>query len=327
MSKTLVMGASGFLGSHVVKELVANGRNVRIMVRASSDTRAIDHLNVERIIGDISNTDSIASAMEGCSSVFYCIVDTRAWLRDPTPLYQTNVKGLRSVMDVALTKPLEHFVFTSTYGTIGINPSGTSTEEDVFNWWDKAPEYIRCRVQAEDLFMKYCAEKGLPGVACCVGNTYGADDFAPTPHGKLVKDVAMGKMPYYWNGGGPVVGIRDAAQALLLAEQKGRTGERYIIAERWADYKELFACAAKVANIKPPKTKIPLPILYTMAGIADAASFLTRKDNRLSVASIRCSTMLPNVDSSKAQTELGWKPDPIETSIRDAVNFYLNKPA
>ena len=322
MSKTLVMGASGFLGSHVVKELVSAGRDVRIMVRSTSDTRAIDHLNVERVIGDITDASAIASALEGCHSVFYCIVDTRAWLRDPAPLYQTNVEGLRTVMDVALAAGIEHFVFTSTYGTIGINPSGVSTEDDAFNWWDKAPDYIRCRVQAEKLFMEYCTDKGLPGVACCVGNTYGADDYAPTPHGKLVKDVARGRMSFYWDGGGPVVGIRDAAKALLLAEQKGRIGERYIIAERWLDYRELFACAAKAAGVAAPKVRVPLFLLYTAAGIADFISFLTRKDNNLSVASIRCSTMLPNVDNSKARDELGWVPEPIENSIVEAVDFY-----
>jgi len=172
---------------------------------------------------------------------------------------------LSSIVLVAFRHDIKRFVFTSTFGTIGINPSGVSTEQDTFNWWDKAPAYVRCRVQAEDLFMDYCRNKGLPGVACCVGNTYGGNDIAPTPHGKLIKDVARSRMPYYWDGGGPSVGIRDAARAMLLAEEKGRIGERYIIAERWVDFKELFACAAKVAGVAPPKTRIPLSLLYTMA--------------------------------------------------------------
>lgn len=322
MSKTLVMGASGFLGSHVVKELVAASRSVRIMVRSSSDTRATDHLEVERFTGDIYDSTAIAAAMEGCDSVFYCIVDTRAWLRDPTPLYQTNVEGLRTVMDVAVQSKLQRFVFTSTFGTIGINPSGISSEKDTFNWWKKAPAYVRCRVQAEDLFMDYCHNKGLPGVACCVGNTYGGDDIAPTPHGKMLKDVVQQRMPYYWDGGGPSVGIRDAARALLLAEEKGKVGERYIVAQKWMDFKTLFSCTAQIAEVAPPKIRIPLFLLYTMAAIADGVSFFTRKDNRFSVASIRCSTLLPNVSNEKARTELGWQPEPIEKSIEQAVAFY-----
>ena len=326
MSKALVMGASGFLGSHVAKELAAAGRPVRIMVRASSDTRAIDHLEMERVIGDIDDGDAIATAIKGCDTVFYCIVDTRAWLRDTTPLYKTNVDCLRTVMDVALREGIQRFVFTSTFGTIGINPSGISTEEDAFNWWDKAPHYIKCRVQAEKLFLDYCREKGLPGVACCIGNTYGADDVAPTPHGRMVKDAATGKMPYYWSGGGPSVGIRDAARAMLLAEEKGRVGERYIVAERWVDFKELFSLAAECAGVAPPRLKIPLFLLYIMAGIADLVTFITRKDNRFSVASIRCSTLLPNVDSRKAQRELGWRAEPVEAAIAEAVQYYLAHP-
>ncbi len=322
MTKALVMGASGFLGSHIVMELVAAGRDVRIMVRTSSNTRAIDNLDVERVVGEITDREAIASAMAGCDTVYHSIVDARPWLRDPTPLYETNVEGLRRSMDVALETGVKHFIFTSTFGTIGINPSGISTEEDKFNWWDKAPHYIRCRVEAEDLFMAYCRDKGLPGVAMCVGNTYGANDVAPTSHGKLVKDVASGNMPVYWSGGGPSVGIRDAARAMLLAEEKGHIGERYIIAERWVDFKELFALAAKAGGVAPPKIRVPVFLLYTAAGLLDVASFFTRKDYRVNVASIRCATMLPNVDSSMAREELGWAPEPIEKSIEEAVAFY-----
>lgn len=326
MAKALVMGASGFLGSHVVRELVAAGQEVRIMVRASSDTRAIDHLPVERVVAELSDREAIGAALRGCDSVFYCIVDTRAWLRDPAPLYATNVDSLRSVLEIALEYPLKRFVFTSSYATIGLNPSGVSSEVDTFNWWDKAPDYVKCRVEAEDMFLQFCRDRGLPGVACCVGNTYGADDVAPTPHGKMVKDVALGYMKFYWDGGGPCVGIRDAARALLLAQSRGAAGERYIVAERWVDYRELFALAAECAGVAAPQKKIPLAMLYAMARVADAVSFVTRRDSRFSVASLRCSTLLPNVDSAKARRDLAWQPEPIEKSIAEAVDYYLSRP-
>jgi dihydroflavonol-4-reductase len=269
--------------------------------------------------------------MSGCDSVYYCIVDTRAWLRDSAPLFETNVEGLRRTMDVALELGIGRFVFTSTYGTIGINPSGISTEEDQFNWADKAPDYVICRVQAEDLFVEYCKERGLPGVALCVGNTYGADDVAPTPHGKLIKDVASGAMPIYWDGGGPCVdgggpcvGISDAARALVLAEEKGRVGERYIVAERWVDWKELFAIAADAAGVKPPAIRIPPFLMYFASTITDVLSFFTRRENSMSVSSLRCATMLPNVDCAKAREELGWTPEPIEKSVGEAIDYYMS---
>lgn len=323
--KTLVLGASGFLGSHVTKLLVEEGRDVRVLVRKTSDTRATEGLNVERHYGDVLDRNSLTAALQGCDSLFYCVVDTRAWLRDPAPLYRVNVDGLVNVMEAALAATVQHFVFTSTFGTIGLKSSGVSTEADAFNWESQAPHYILCRVKAENLFLQYCRDKGLPGVACCVGNTYGDGDFAPTPHGKMVADVAMGKMPFYWDGGGPSVGIKDAAGAMLLAEQNGRVGERYIIAERWVDFRELFGLAASAAGVTPPKLRIPVPLLYLMAGCADVAARLRRKDSRMSIASVKCSRMLPNVDCSKARKDLGWQPRPIEESVKEAVAFYSSQ--
>lgn len=324
--KTLVLGASGFLGSHVTKLLVAAGRDVRVMMRETSDSRATDHLAIERHYGDIMNIDALHKAMEGCDSIFYCIVDTRAWLRDTAPLYKVNVDGLYNAMDTALETKVKRFVYCSSFVTIGLNSSGISNETDSFNWWDTAPEYIRCRVTAEKRLLEYCADKNLPGIVCCIGNTYGKEDFAPTPHGKLVLDSAKGKMPFYWQGGGPSVGIVDAARAMILAEEKGLVGERYVISERWIDYQELFTLAANAAGAKPPKIKLPIFVLYMMAAIADVVTRIKGVENRMSVSSIKCASKVNDMDSSKAKKELGWQPAPLEESIEEAVQFYLHPP-
>jgi len=327
--KVLVIGASGFLGGHVTKTLVLHGRDIRIMVRKTSDTRATDHLEVEKVYGDVSDKQSLLDAMEGCSTVFYCVVDTRAWLKDPSPLYRTNIDGLRNALDAALEcnsgEGVQKFVFTSTFAIIGVRHDRLSNEEDAFNWHD-GPDYVRCRAQAEDMVLRYAKEKGLPAVACCVGNTYGDGDFVPTPHGKVIADVAKGRMPFYWQGGGSCVGIRDAAEALILAEEKGRIGERYIITERWLDYQEMFAIAAKAAKQEAPTLRLPMSVMYLMAYFADFVAGFTGKENRMSVNSLKCSTQVPNTDNSKAKQELGWQPRPIEESIQEAVDFYLNKP-
>jgi dihydroflavonol-4-reductase len=322
--KTLVLGASGFLGSHVTKLLVAAGRDVRILVRKSSNTQATDHLEIERHIGDVSDTQSLKRAMNNCSNIFYCVVDTRAWLRDTTPLYKVNVDGLYNAMDAAQATGVKRFVFTSSFVTVGLTPDGVSDETDKFNWWEQAPEYIRCRVTAEKRFLEYCKDHNFPGIACCVGNTYGPGDYAPTPHGKMVLDSAKGKMPFYWHGGGPSVGIVDAAKALILAEKKGVIGERYVIAERWLSFQELFTLSAKAANVSPPKICLPIFMLYLLAGVADVVTRLQNKENRMSVASIKCSNRVNDIDTSKTKAVLGWKPAPIEDSIKEAVNFYLD---
>lgn len=322
MSKALVMGASGFLGSHIAKELVAQGRDVRLFMRKSSDSRATDELDVERCYGDVTDKDSLLSAMDGCDSIFYCIVDTRAWLRDSAPLFRTNVDGLVHTMDAALEANIKRFVFTSSFVTVGLSDSGVSDESIEFNWWDEAPDYMHCRVTAENKLLEYCRDKNLPGIACCVGNTFGTGDFAPTPHGKLVLDASIGKMPFYWQGGGPTVGIRDAAQAMILAEQKGRVGERYLISERWVSYQELFTLAAKAGGKKPPAVKLPQIVLYSMAAIIDFVCGLLGRENRMSVDSIKCASKVNDVDASKARKELGWQPRAIEDSIVEAVSFY-----
>jgi len=320
-----VLGASGFLGSHVTQQLVAAGRDVRIMVRKSSDTSTTDSLQLERCIGDVLDPDSLRAAMSGCRSVFHGAVDTRAWLRDPKPLYRVNVDGLVNSMEAALATGVERFVFTSSVVTIGRKASGVPSEADEFDGWEKAPEYIRCRLEAERRFTAYCRERGLPGVACCVGNTYGGGDIVPTPHGALVDNVAKQRMSVYWDGGGPGVGVTDAARALILAEQKGRVGERYIVAERYIDYRELFTLAAEAAGVEPPSRHMPTWMMYALNGVTGLLARLRGEETRANLESLRCARAVGDVDSSKARRELGWEPRPIEASIREAVDFYLGR--
>lgn len=321
--KTLVLGASGFLGSHVTRRLVARGHDVHVFVRASSNTSAIDSLSVTKHIGHLWDADKLAGAMQGCSWVFHCVVDTRAWLYDPAPLYRTNVQGLLRVLDAALEARPERFIYTSTYATIGRNASGISDENDAFSWKGTPPAYVQTRVDAENRFFGYCRERGLPGVACCVGNTYGEADVQPTPHGKLLRDVATGRMPFYWEGGGPTLNIRDAAEGMVLAAERGRIGERYILGGPYVSFGDLFAMAARAADRKPPRVKIPLSLLYVGARVADAVAKPLKIENKFSVASLDCSACLPKVSSQKAIEELGWDPGAPEQAVREAVAWYL----
>lgn len=319
--RALVLGASGFLGSHVVRALTRSRRPVRAMVRATSDTRAIDGLEVERVSGDVLDRDSLSAAMRGVATVFHCVVDTRAWLRD-APFRRVNIEGLRNSMDAALAARVSRFVFTSTIGTIGLSPSGVATERDAFNWGDQAGEYIRSRAEAEALFFRYCAERALPGVALCVANTFGARDFAPTPHGELLFDAARGFMPVTWDARFSVVGVEDAAEALLLAETRGRIGERYIVCEKVMPIAELFRVGAEAYGRAPRFLPIPRAALYFAGSTADRVGRLLDKDFRLSRESVRLTHIMSDMDGTKARTELGWEPRPTEESIREAVRFF-----
>ncbi len=326
MSPKLVIGANGFLGSHVTRQLVATGAEVRAMVRPTANTRSIDDLAVTRFHGDVFDTATVREAMDGCDEVYYCVVDTRAWLQDPSPLFRTNVEGLRNVLDVAVENPiaatLQRFVFTSTYATVGRRHGHVATEEDEIDRRRVTP-YVESRVQAEDMVLRYASEKALPAVAMCVSTTYGSGDWGRTPHGAFIAGAVFGKLPFLMDGIQlEVVGVDDAARALLLAAERGRNGQRYLISERMIPLKKVVEIAADEAGVPPPRRSISVPVLYILGALGSLRARLTGKDAELSLASVRMMRAEAPVDHSKAGRELGWQPRPVEESIREAARFW-----
>jgi nucleoside-diphosphate-sugar epimerase len=321
--KKLVIGASGFLGSHVTRQLVASGADVRVMLRRTSSTKDIDDLDVERCYGDVFDDSALAAAMAGCDVVYYCVVDARMWLRDPAPLFRTNVDGLRHVLDAALGANLRKFVFTSTIGALAINDSRLVTEDDPHNW-DEGGAYIEARVAAEKLVMSYARDKGLPAVAMCIANTYGPRDCGPTPHGSLLASVATGRFPFYFGYSSEVVGIEDASKAMLLAAERGRDGERYIISDRFMSNRELHEIAATAVGRRPPRIGIPMSVLRTGARANDVMARLLRRDLPFAYAGMRMVELMSPLDHSKAERELGWTPEPTEDSIRKAAVWFAS---
>ena len=323
----LVIGASGFLGSHVTRDLVERGEQVRVLVRPTSSTRGFDDLDVERRTGDVHDAASLRKAMAGIDVVYYCVVDTRAWLRDPGPLYRTNVEGLRTVLDVAAEHDLHRFVLTSTLGTLPIGEGPVHEESGPHNWLAEGGDYIRSRVEAEELALSYAREGRVPVVAMCVANTYGARDHAPTPHGSFVRDAARGRQRWYVRGvGSEVVGIRDAARALVLAGERGTPGERYIVSERYLANRALYDLAAAATGARRPRWGIPLGVLRVAGVVGDLAARLVRRDLKLTSTSVRLLHIMTPLDHGKATRELGWEPAPIETAIREAAEFFTRRP-
>ncbi|MBS9536028.1 NAD-dependent epimerase/dehydratase family protein [Mycobacterium sp. M1] len=323
----LVIGANGFLGSHVTRRLVDAGEEVRVMVRPNANTTSIDDLDVTRFHGDVFDTDTVRAAMTGCDDVYYCVVDTRAWLRDPAPLFRTNVDGLRNVLDVAvepeIAAGLRRFVFTSSYTTVGRGRGRIATEADQISRRGLTP-YVRSRVQAEDLVLRYAAERGLPAVAMCVSTTYGDGDWGRTPHGAFIAGTVFGKLPFVMAGIQlEAVGVDDAAAAMLLAAERGRTGERYLISERMTTNAEVVRIAADEAGVPPPPKTISVPMLYALGALGTLKARFTDKDAELSLKSVRMMRAEFAVDHTKAVTELGWQPRPVEQSIREAARFWV----
>ncbi|PJE07105.1 MAG: NAD-dependent dehydratase [Mycobacterium sp.] len=319
--KKLVIGASGFLGSHVTRQLVHANEDVRVMVRTTSSTRGFDDLEVERCYGDVFDDAALRGAMAGCDVVYYCVVDARMWLRDPAPLLRTNVEGLRHVLDAAVQADLRKFVFTSSTGTLAISDRRPVTEEDPHNWDDGGP-YIASRVAAEDLVLRYVREQGLPAVALCISTTYGPRDWAPTPHGALIAQVAAGRFPFYMGFSSEVVGIEDAARAMLLAADKGRDGQRYIISDRYMSTRDVHATAARAVGRRPPRVPIPMGVMYAASRANDLAARILHRDLPMAYVGARMADLMSPLDHGKAERELGWKPEPVEESIAKAARWF-----
>jgi dihydroflavonol-4-reductase len=322
-TKKLVIGASGFVGSHVTRQLVERGDDVRVMVRKTSSTAAISDLDVEYRYGDVFDDQALRDAMDGCDVVFYCVVDTRAWLRDPAPLFKTNIEGLRHVLDAAVGAALARFVFTSTIATIALSDHGPATEDMPFNWYDKGGAYTQSRVQAENLVLEYTRDRGLPGVVLCVSNTFGPGDWGPTPHGGALAMAAAGKMPVNVSGvSWEVVGIQDAANAFLLAADNGRVGERYIISERFMPVGDIFDTAADATGAPRPRVKIPFRLIRPFGPVVDVAARLLGRDLPMNRDSMRLAHIMSPMDHGKAVRELGWQPEPTPDAIRRAAVFF-----
>ncbi|WNG90544.1 NAD-dependent epimerase/dehydratase family protein [Mycobacterium sp. ITM-2016-00317] len=320
------MGASGNVGACVVRHLAAAGADVRVLLRNSSSTKGIDGVDVERVYGDPFNPATAAAAMADRDVVYYCIVDTRAELKDPAPLFATNVEGLRTVLDVASGADLDRFVFLSTIGTIAVGPDGQTVDEDTpFNWADRAGSYIESRRAAEQLVLSYAAEHKVPAVVVNVSNPYGPPDWQPR-QGMFVQLAALGKLPFYVRGvGSEVVGIDDAADAMLRASLRGRVGQRYIVSERFMTHRELLTTAADAVGARRPRIGVPMAVVYGFAHLADAVGSLLRVEVPISKQSAFLLAFTSPASHAKATRELGWHPRPTEQFIARAAENYVER--
>ncbi len=318
------MGASGNVGACVTRHLVARGDDVRVLLRKSSSTKGIDGLDVDTHYGDIFDAEAVAAAMRDRDVVYYCVVDVRAELRDPRPLFRTNVEGLRHVLDIAAEANLQRFVFLSTIGAIAVGRNGETVDEETpFNWADQGGSYIESRRQAEQLVLTHARERGLPAVILNVSNPYGPPDWQPR-QGLFVKLAALGKMPFYIRGvGSEVVGIDDAAEAMLLAAERGRVGERYIVSERYLTQREMLTVAAEAVGARPPRFGIPMAPVRALGRLVETFGMLTGREVPITSTSIRLMWLTSPADHGKATRELGWQPRPTEEAIRRAAEFHV----
>lgn len=318
MKPTLVTGASGFIGWHVARLLQVRGYKVRALVRPSSRLRELD---VEIVTGDLRDSGSLDRASAGCGSVFHVAADYRLWAADPTEIYRSNVEGTRNLLEAARNAGVERFVYTSTVGCIGVPRDGEGSECLPVSLQAMKGAYKRSKFLAEQAVLEY-ARSGFPAVIVNPTAPVGDHDVKPTPTGKIVLDFLKGNMPAYIDTGLNLVDVQDTAYGHMLACERGKAGERYILGCQNLTLAQILAKLAGLTGRKAPALKLPYAVAYA-AGVASTAwAQITGHEPRAPLDAVRMARKKMFVSHDKASRELGFAPSPVDEALGRAVDWF-----
>jgi dihydroflavonol-4-reductase len=322
--KAFITGASGFVGSAVLRRLIEERHSVVALVRPSSDRSNLAGLPIEIVIGDLTETDSFAAALVGCDCLFHVAADYRLWVPEPTEMYESNVAGTRNLMLAALRAGVERVVYTSSVATLGLNSDGTPADEDTpVSLADMIGHYKRSKFLAEVEVKKLVQEHNLPAIIVNPSTPVGPRDIRPTPSGRVIIDAASGRIPAYVDTGLNLVDVDDVAVGHLLALHRGTIGRRYILGAQNMTLKEFLTQVAIITDQSPPKIRLPralvLPIAYFAEGWARIAG---NNEPLITVDGVKLSKKKMFFSSERAGRELGYRPGPVEKALRDAVTWF-----
>ena len=327
MKKALVTGAAGFIGSHVVQELLKENVEVKALIRPGEDTTNLKGLNVEMMEGDILDLSAVQKAMQGVDTLFHLAAIYAIWMKDWSRIYEVNMQGTQNVLWTALKSGVGRVVYTSSIAALGIAP-GTelSNEETPFNQYTLNHHYIITKYLSQQTALGF-ARNDLDLVVVNPCFPFGANDIAPTPTGQIIKDILEGKNFFYFNGGLNIVDVRDVARGHVLAAKHGRTGEKYILGNANVTMKEFMQMVYKAAG-KESGFLLPVPV-FVSKGFAHAFRWLsdnyTRRVPVTTPPEVDYARQYLFFDASKAQRELGLKPTPIEESLKASVEYFRSR--
>jgi dihydroflavonol-4-reductase len=318
MKPVLVTGASGFLGWHVARLLEERGCRVRALVRPGSQITGLD---AEIATGDLRDAGSLERAVAGCGSLFHVAADYRLWARRPVELHQTNVDGTRNLLEAARRAGVERAVYTSTVGTIGFPQQGLGDEQTPVSLRDMAGAYKRTKFLAERVALEFAAS-GFPVTIVNPAAPVGDHDVKPTPTGQIIVDFLNGRIPAFIDTGLNIVDARDVAEGHLLAMERGRPGERYILGSENLSLAQILEVLARITARKAPATRLPYVVAYCAGVCSTAWAEVTGMPPRVPIDAVRMARKKMWVRHEKARRELGFQPAPAEIALRRAVQWF-----
>jgi dihydroflavonol-4-reductase len=318
-----VTGATGFVGSHVASALAERGADLRLLVRATSSTKNIEHLKADRFIGDLCDPDSLSQAISGCDVVFHVAADYRLWVRNPELMYRANVAGTRAVLEAARKHGVKRVVYTSSVATMGFTGNGQPADEDSpVSLEQMIGPYKRSKFQAEQVAIE-TARSGVEVVIVNPTTPVGERDIRPTPTGRIVVDFLKKKFPAYVDTGLNLVDVRRCAEGHVLALERGRSGERYILGGENLTLKQILDRLGRLTGLPSPRLRVPYAVALA-TGAADEVftGWIRGREPRATMDAVRMGRKKMFVSSAKAERELGWAVVPVEDALARAVAWF-----
>ena len=323
----LVTGATGFVGSAVARQLLARGESLRLLARAGGDRRNIEGLDAEIAVGDLGDEASLRQAVTGCRALYHVAADYRIWAPRVSALYEANVAGTERLMRAAADAGIERILYTSSVATLGVPPGGRPGDEDTpVSLQDMIGHYKRSKFLAEEAVRRMARDQGLPVVIVNPSTPIGPRDIKPTPTGRVIVEAASGRMPAYVDTGLNVAHVDDVAAGHLLAFDKGRIGERYVLGGHDMTLAEILGAVARIAGGKAPRVKLPRRLIFPVAVVAETwARVSGGGEPMVTVDGLKMAKKLMFFSSAKAERDLGYRRRPAEEALGDAVAWFRDR--
>jgi dihydroflavonol-4-reductase len=321
--KVFLTGATGFVGHHVAKALAAEGADLRLLTRKTSNLANLEGIKGETVVGDLSNPASLRSALQGFDAVVHVAADYRLWIPDPAAMYRANVDGTRDLLRLAREAQVKRFVYTSSVATMHFRTDGIVINEDTpVSLADMVGHYKRSKFLAEQEAVA-AAKNGQEVIVLNPTAPIGPNDRKPTPTGQIFVDFLNGKFPAYVDTGLNLVDVSEVARAHVVGLTRGTPGRRYILGGENLTLKQILDKMSAITGIPSPTVKVPFAVAATYAFFEEWITGRIRgKEPRATLEEVRMGRKKMFASSARAQQELGFEIKPVYAAMRAAIEWF-----